>query len=253
MTIPLHNFLETVSNPEERFRSLAGIYPVLGPQRQVLFSAGPASYRFEMVYGGERITVRCIHTAAPTHGRKSGRLLEREMLVFDRNNNPVWFDVEILPSAEEEDIVTGEDEYWIESHDNQSPVFYGSYSVGGTEAGFGLLGPGGDFMIPPVYEDMEWDPDSGIAKVMVDGKWGLMTPDGKYVVRPAFQWLGLCDSGLMPACYNDSYGYIRPDGSVAIGFLYDDAYSFCNGRARVCAGGEEFEIDTAGNRTHRVF
>ena len=103
-------------------------------------------------------------------------------------------------------------------------------------------------VIPFICEDLEWDPFTGTAKVMIDGKWGLFDRSGQPLVPMKYDWMGGSGDGLIVARIGEQYGYIRKDGSEGIPFIYEDAFSFEKGKALVELNGEQFSIDTEGHR-----
>lgn len=130
------------------------------------------------------------------------------------------------------------------------PAYTGNFHEGRavveTPGGMGLLDPEGRFIIEPVYEDMAWDHRAGIVMLMREGCWALFDRDGNPVTGFDYDLMGECDQGLIPVRQGEKYGYIRPDGTLAIPIVYDDAFAFRNGHALVSLGGRYFTIDTAG-------
>ena len=63
-----------------------------------------------------------------------------------------------------------------------------------------------------------------------------------------FDWMGECDCGLIPVERGGRFGYINLSGVEVISCRYDQVYSFRNDKALVELAGEQFMIDTSGNR-----
>ncbi|MBQ4279662.1 MAG: WG repeat-containing protein [Rikenellaceae bacterium] len=112
---------------------------------------------------------------------------------------------------------------------------------------YGMIDRSGREIVAPAYELLDWDADNGIAKVMSEGLFGLLNRLGEEIVPLIYEWMGEMDSGLIPARKDDRYGYLRRDGSVAIPFVFDDAYDFADGRALVLRGESAYYIDPEGN------
>ena len=113
---------------------------------------------------------------------------------------------------------------------------------------YALIDREGNPIIPFICEDLEWDPVTGIAKVMIDGKWGIFDRCGQPLTPMKFDWMGSSGDGLIVARIEERYGYLRKDGSEAIPFQFDDAFSFEQGKALVEVNGEQFWIDSQGKR-----
>lgn len=87
--------------------------------------------------------------------------------------------------------------------------------------------------------------------------WGFIDEAGNVVVEPQYASVGDFSEGLAWVCISKSgnglgfrgnkYGFITPDGRMAIAAVYDDASSFLNGRALVFIGERACYIDRNGN------
>jgi hypothetical protein len=55
-----------------------------------------------------------------------------------------------------------------------------------------------------------------------------------------------CSEGLLAARKGERFGYLHRDGTVAIDFIYDDAFGFRDGIARVKRKGRDVLIDPKG-------
>ena len=126
--------------------------------------------------------------------------------------------------------------------------FYEGRAVVVVGDNYALIDREGNPIIPFSCEDLEWDPLTGIAKVMIDGKWGLYDRSGQPLTPMKFDWMGGTSDGVIVARIGEQYGYLRKDGSEAIPFQFDDAFSFEEGRALVELNGEQFYIDKEGRR-----
>lgn len=71
------------------------------------------------------------------------------------------------------------------------------------------------------------------SKMLPKMKWGMVDTSGKIVVPTVYDAMGAVSEGLINAYINGKGGYILPDGKVAQQFIYDEAYPFSNGLAKV--------------------
>lgn len=110
MAVHLSNLIESILNPNRRFRTLDGIYGVRNGDGEPAMTLCELTVDFDMVWNGAEYTLRCFRT--PDSDR-SGDLrelsvytryiecgfitphlyLEDEMLVFDTADRPVYVDV----------------------------------------------------------------------------------------------------------------------------------------------------------------
>jgi hypothetical protein len=116
------------------------------------------------------------------------------------------------------------------------------------DGAWGLIDGQGNFVIPPIYEEVEWDGESGLAAVCQDGQWGLCDGGGRQLTGLCHDWLGSMREGLLLARRGDKLGFLNRRGEVAIEFIYDSASSFGGGVAPVSIDGCEFHIDSGGRR-----
>lgn len=121
-----------------------------------------------------------------------------------------------------------------------------------TPEGFGLIDTNGKFILPPSFDDLDWDSYNNIAIATKDGKSGIFSRSGEQLSPLCYDQILNCSEGLIPARKNGMYGYLGKDGSVAIDFKFDDVFSFRDGVARVKHSGHEILIDADGNEIDRI-
>ncbi len=114
-------------------------------------------------------------------------------------------------------------------------------------SGFGLIDLAGRYIIEPECDDIEWNDDLNVAIVSVNGKSGLYSRDGEALTGLIYDQILSPSDGLFTARKGDRYGFIRRDGSIALDFVYDDAFGFKAGYARVRQAERDFLIDLYGN------
>ena len=117
--------------------------------------------------------------------------------------------------------------------------------------------PGDPFIIEPRF-DMAYEFSDNIAtgygplaKVEVDGKTGIIYPDGTYLIKPQFYRIGDFHNGFAVVIikhefYND-YGVIKLDGSYLVSPKYDYIYDFKDGYAKAELNGKTGYINTNGD------
>ncbi len=120
-----------------------------------------------------------------------------------------------------------------------------------TDEGKGLIDSQGRYIMPPQYEEMCWDDYYGVTVAMRYGRWTLHDRHGEPLVRQHFDYLGICSEGLIAACRGGKWGYINTAGQITVPLRYDDAASFCGGRAQVSLNGDTFTIDMSGHTVER--
>lgn len=83
--------------------------------------------------------------------------------------------------------------------------------------------------------DNRWFPKDGIGLIKVKGEYGLMRPDGTWIVEPKFLWLREFNEGLCPVQLkgDGKWGYIDQEGNWVIAPKYKNARGFNYGVAIV--------------------
>ena len=111
---------------------------------------------------------------------------------------------------------------------------------------FGLINSSGDIIVQPQYECIK-DFKDGLAGVKVGSKWGFIGRDGKFQIKPRFQYImdGFSDK-LACVMENYKYGFIDRTGQWKIKPQFDIAYDFSEGIAQVEVDGKVGFINTSG-------
>lgn len=71
----------------------------------------------------------------------------------------------------------------------------------------------------------------GLARVMIDKKWGYIDRTGKLAIEPQFEFAERFSHGLAPVKKGGKYGYINARGEFKIGAQFDAAWPFAEGLA----------------------
>jgi len=121
------------------------------------------------------------------------------------------------------------------------------------------------FPVPEEADCIEYF-KNGYALIEVDGLWGYMDMNGEIIIEPKYEmdtWAGFepdyyfdekynFSEGLAAVCLDGKIGYIDINGEEVIPFVFDEAYMFEDGQARVFVKNSSGNycygvIDTAGN------
>ena len=134
---------------------------------------------------------------------------------------------------------------------------------------WGFVGTDGSFAVQPQFEDVRWFSE-GLAMVRVHDLWGYIDKSGSMVISPQYrqatpfkhgrawvqsekEWIAVGPDGrlvdtdeLIPRERDGKWGFVSVRGDVKIGFRFENALSFSEGRAPVRIGGHWGFIDTVG-------
>lgn len=120
-------------------------------------------------------------------------------------------------------------------------------AVVATESGFGLIDKQGRMILEPIFGDVTWSAQYNIAIVRADDGWAVYDSLGERLTRRPYEWLGNCSDRRIAARAGGRWGYLDTRGNEVIPFLYDDAFEYDNGRARVIRDGAMLTIDLSGS------
>ena len=87
---------------------------------------------------------------------------------------------------------------------------------------------------------------SNLAKVCVDGKWGMIDVNGNFVVPPLYENIYGFKYNFSIVKLNGKMGFIDRVGNLVIDTIYDSAEDFLDGIAKVVLNGKEGYIDSTG-------
>ena len=109
-----------------------------------------------------------------------------------------------------------------------------------SKTGFGFINSVGVFVIPASFRHASYFSPEGIARVEDQNrKHGFIDAKGNYVIAPAFDDLETpyrSDAPMRVASgmgFDAKYGYINAKGELVVPYIYNNAYVFRNGYARV--------------------
>ena len=126
--------------------------------------------------------------------------------------------------------------------------FYEGRAVVRTSEGYGLIDREGRWVMPDTFNDMIWFGEANVVAALDDNcKWRLFNRQGRQVSELSCDSLSDCSEGIIVARQGNKYGYIAADGHRLTEFLYDEAYSFAEGKALVAIGRRRYYIDHTGH------
>ncbi len=118
-----------------------------------------------------------------------------------------------------------------------------------TKRGYGMIDPSGRVVMNDVWDDLCWYGDENIATASdEDGKWYIFDRLGRRLSTIPADWLGDPSEGFVVARKGKKFGYYSTNGDRLTDFIYDEAFSFCDGVALVTKGKSRYHIDTTLHR-----
>lgn len=100
--------------------------------------------------------------------------------------------------------------------------------------------------IPFEYDFVNPFDENGLAYAKNDGKELYIDKNGKIVITPDYDQLGLFSEGLLSAKKNKKYGFLNTKGSVVIPFIYEGVGFFCQGLATASKNSKYGFINSKG-------
>ncbi len=135
----------------------------------------------------------------------------------------------------------------IEARFTHAENFAEGRAVVATESGFGLTDKQGHMILEPIFGDVTWSAQYNIAIVRAADGWAVYDSLGERLTRRPYEWLGNCSDRRIAARAGGRWGYLDTRGNEVVPFLYDDAFEYDNGRARVIRDGAMLTIDLSGS------
>lgn len=97
-------------------------------------------------------------------------------------------------------------------------------------------------------DESRGDQDEPIRCVKLGEKYGFINPLGQIIIPLVYDCAYTFKDGYARVEKDGKYGFIDENGNISIDIKYDYANDFSNGRAKVELNGQKFEIDKNGNR-----
>ncbi len=117
------------------------------------------------------------------------------------------------------------------------------------EGKYGLIDPQGEFVLRPKYSHIAPFNDQGLAVVRYGKeriRYGLINRQGVLVTRRSFKKIRAFKEGFAAVKYRDGYGFINSQGELVIPSIYSRVSDFSEGRATVQRKGKCGYIDRTG-------
>ncbi|MBQ3424385.1 MAG: WG repeat-containing protein [Clostridia bacterium] len=103
---------------------------------------------------------------------------------------------------------------------------------------YGYIDLEGNEVLPAIFDEaVDFGAQTGAALVRLDGKCGMIRPDGSYLIPAEYDDLQGFSEGLCAAEKDGLWGYLDGDGNVAIPFRFAWAGPFEGGWAEACPEG----------------
>jgi hypothetical protein len=267
-TPTIHNYLETLSNPSGRFKTLSGIEIVRSPDGLPLYTVHSKSLDAAVrCRGRERILCLPLHGAEAVdlkdhvrnrylHTSKNGdpdalRLLLREVLVFDDRDESDRYDALLVdappsllsrrPAASPQPEEPAGERYEVESS------FEEGLAVARSGDRYGYVDRQGHEIIPFRY-DWADTLEEGLAVVKIDDRFGLIDKKGNTVLEPVFEDMRWnADNGVVPACDQEGdWRLYSREGKLVSQERFDFIFDFSGDLASVRRGDKYGYIDRGG-------
>jgi len=118
-----------------------------------------------------------------------------------------------------------------------------------TPRGYGLMDITGRMFMNDVWDELCWHSQEGVVTACNErGEWHIFDHLGRQLSSKPAEWMGDSSEGFIVARRGGKYGYYAVDGTKATDFIYEEAFGFSRGFARVSRGGAEYFIDTSFHR-----
>lgn len=125
------------------------------------------------------------------------------------------------PEREGLRLVESADGFFFITHDgetlNKEPFIWAEPMREGramvqTSEGWGLMQSNGEWCLPPIYEEVEWDEEINLCVAMHEGLWNLFDREGNALTATPYDWIGSPTNGLFPARRDGRLTFINTAG-----------------------------------------
>ena len=97
--------------------------------------------------------------------------------------------------------------------------------------------------------DIAWNFSEGFAKVKLNGKWNLISAEGRILSNQWFDDTGNFMDGFAAVQLNNKWNFINTEGQIAFNQWFDAAGDFHEGFAIVRINDKRYNLDKEGNLT----
>lgn len=242
------SYIEALTNPAGRLRTLRGLRAVVDGQGVPLYvAASGGRFIFQVVLGdGTSARLVCFTRDVPDEmpggvlcppNRYVAQLLPNEIYVYHTAGVGPDLDLELDKGAYYPVLLLREIEAGVEVGGETDEAWYaqkypwvgefeeGRAAVRSPEGYYGLIDRDGREIIPPQYDDLSWD-GSRFAYIECEGRYGCLDRLGRVVVEPEWEWMGEFNAGFAVVRRGERYGYVNQAGElVGEGLAFVDAFS----------------------------
>lgn len=116
---------------------------------------------------------------------------------------------------------------------------------------YGIVNKFGNVQLVPQYDKIYLSDIDGVYIFNINGRMGAMNASFKQIIPPIYDWLNIGENGYFTAQKDGKYGFLNPDGKMAIPFKYDNADIFKANVGLACVelNGKYGYVNTIGEET----
>ncbi|MDL2230407.1 WG repeat-containing protein [Alistipes sp. OttesenSCG-928-L06] len=251
----INNYLETVSNPAGRFKSLSGVEILRDAHGLPRYAVRSKTLDIAISHRGKTQVMCCpLHHdeafdlrayVSERYAVREARILLNEMLVFNDRNENGWHDV-LLAEAAPDALDAKKPIPAYETPASTVPQFCEGLAVIEKEGKFGFADRAGCTVIACRYD---WADafDEGLAVVKQGELFGLVDKQGNEVFSPVHEdirWRS--DNGVVLVCREGEWTLKGRRGEDITENTFDFIFDFSEGLASVRRGGKYGYIDRSG-------
>ncbi len=243
----LNSLIDSVSNPTGHFTTLRDIYPVRNSQGMPVMFVRRLAVDFCVIWRGAEYSLRCFLPGGDNL-RERARQTAGKMPLVGRDPEFAFFC---------EELATVDSAGGSALHDvSLRRMPFAAAPLDKPVHRVVVAGSGGDMLtdmsggqvMPPVYDEIVWDPDAGLAAACLDGMWALFDGNGEKLTGHTYEWIGIMCEERILAQRDGKMGFLDREGREAVEFAYDSASSFAGCVSPVTQDGQEFLINRFGVR-----
>lgn len=253
-------YTEAFAHPTGRFATLEGLQAVTDADGGPEYVSGTGRVTFRVLMDGEPHALTCFTSSSAAATAASGiygRLLKREVYVFNHDGNGDYYAVAVRPvcvqmpeamQAEQESgdlyeglrIIVRDRRFGFEDEAGNVTIepryaWAGDFSEGRATVAvssppskgmlMGLIDRAGNEVIAPKYDDLSWD-GSRYAYVDMKGMHGCLDRTGGVVVPLEYERIGEFNYGFAVVMKDGWLGYVDESGTLSgEGLAFTEAWA----------------------------
>ena len=135
----------------------------------------------------------------------------------------------------------------ISSYFDEAKLFYQGVAIIKINDLFGLINTKGDFLLPPVYNEIT-EVNNGVLGFRKGDNYGCITVDGKFITSNKYKLSSYLNEGVIKFQQNGKYGTLDTELKIITPPIYDDISSYWNGIAVYRLNNKEGMLNIKGER-----